>query len=199
MGIMLRAIRETDLDNIMHWRMAEEITRYMNTNPQLTLEGQKEWLASVRENPDVQYWLIEINGEGAGVISVNGLTRPDGRLGWAYYVGEKRLRSMRTALSLEMSLYDHALIDLRKQAVVSDVFTLNQGVIQLHLLCGCQITEEKKAHVWKEGVSYDVTFLEMTTERWQEIRKTKKYEKIVFPGLDCKNIRSMNEKHTQHE
>lgn len=181
MSVTLRDIREDDLENIMRWRMSEDVTRYMNTDPQLTLEGQRIWLASIRENPDVRYWLIEVGGEPAGVINLTGLTKPDGRIGWAYYVGEKRLRGIRTALALEMSMYDHALIALRKQAVYSDVFTLNAGVIQLHKLCGCEVAEECAGAVLKGGVRYDVTYMRMTAERWKSIREGKKYEKIAFP------------------
>ena len=180
MSVTLRAIREDDLEDIMRWRMDEDITRYMNTNPKLTLEGQKKWLASIRENPDVAYWLIEVEGEGAGVINLTGLTNPEGDLGWAYYMGEKRLRSIRTALALEMSMYDHVFDELHKRAVYGDIFTLNQGVIALHKLCGCEIVCEKKNHVCKEGVYYDVTFMRMTAEHWRELRGTKKYEKISF-------------------
>lgn len=180
MSVTLRPIREEDLEEIMRWRMSEEITRYMNTNPKLTLEGQRKWLDSVRQNPDARYWLIQVNGEDAGVINLTGLTKADGSLGWAYYVGEKRLRSLKTALALEMSMYDYALLELGKKAVYSDVFTLNGGVIQLHKLCGCEVVEEKKQAVLKEGIYYDVTYMRMTAERWQEIRKTKKYERILF-------------------
>jgi UDP-4-amino-4,6-dideoxy-N-acetyl-beta-L-altrosamine N-acetyltransferase len=180
MSVTLREIREADLENIMRWRMAEDITRYMNTNPKLTLEGQVRWLASIRQNPDVQYWMIEVDGEPAGVINLTGLTKPDGNLGWAYYVGEKRLRSIQTALALEMSMYDYALIELGKTAVYSDVFTLNAGVIQLHKLCGCEVVEEQKQAVLKEGIYYDVTYMRMSAERWREIRTDKKYEKIIF-------------------
>lgn len=181
--ITLRPIEERDLENIMRWRMDEDITRYMNTNPRLTLEGQKKWLASIRDNPDVEYWLIEVGGEAAGVINVIRLLDPEGNIGWAYYVGEKRLRSMKTALALEMSLYDYAFDRLHKKALYGDVFTLNKGVIQLHLLCGSEIVEEKKAYVCKEGVYYDVTFMRMTAERWNRIRDGKKYEKIEFPPV----------------
>ncbi len=178
--VTLRDIREDDLENIMRWRMDEEITRYMNTNPRLTLEGQKKWLAAIRENADVAYWLIEIGGEPAGVINLTGLQNPSGDLGWAYYVGEKRLRSMKTALSLEMSMYDYVFDVLGKQAVYGDVFTLNQGVIALHKLCGCEIVEEKKKHICKEGVFYDVTFMRMTAERWRQLRGQKRYDRIRF-------------------
>ena len=77
-------------------------------------------------------------------------------------------------------MYDYAFDALGKRAVYSDVFTLNKGVIQLHRLCGCEIVEEKKKHVCKEGIWYDVTYMRMTAENWFEIRHTKKYEKIAF-------------------
>ena len=150
-------------------------------DPKLTLEGQKKWFAKVQQDPDVSYWIIEIDGTAAGVINYTGLTNPTGDLGWAYYVGEKKLRSIQTALALEMSMYDHAFLDLGKNAVYSDVFTLNQGVIQLHKICGCEVVEEKKAHVVKNGAAYDVTYMRMTAEHWKGIRDSKKYEHIVFP------------------
>ena len=96
-------------------------------------------------------------------------------------MGEKKLRSIQAALALEMSMYDHAFLELGKNAVYSDVFTLNQGVIQLHKICGCEVVEEKKACVEKNGTAYDVTFMRMTADHWKEIRENKKYEHIVFP------------------
>ncbi len=180
MSVTLRAITEEDLGDIMRWRMDEEITKYMNTNPKLTLEGQKRWLNSIRENEDVKYWLIQVDQMPAGVINLTGLTNPDGKLGWAYYMGEKRLRSIQTALALEMNMYDYVFGRLNKRAVYGDIFTLNQGVIQLHRLCGCEVVEEKKNHVCKDGVYYDVTFMRMTKERWESIRSSKRYERIDF-------------------
>ena len=180
MSVTLREIRESDLEKIMNWRMAPDITRYMNTDPKLTLEGQQKWLEAIRVNQDVCYWMILVDGQEAGVINLTGLTREDRVLGWAYYVGEKKLRSLKTALSLEMSLYDYIFDVLRKEVLISDVFTLNKGVVQLHLLCGCEILEEKKAHICKGGEFYDVTYMRMTRERWQQVRGEKKYEQISF-------------------
>lgn len=176
----VRPIEERDLEDIMRWRMDPEITRYMNTDPRLTLEGQRKWFAGIQSSSDVRYWIIEVDGQGAGVINLTGLSRQDGVLGWAYYVGEKKLRSMKLALSLEMSLYDYIFDSLGKRALIGDIFTLNKGVIQLHLLCGSRIVEEKKQHVCKAGVWYDVTFMEMTAQLWQSIRASKRYERIMF-------------------
>lgn len=180
MAVTLRKIEDSDLENIMRWRMDPDITRYMNTDPKLTLEGQRKWLASIDCNPDVKYWLIEVDGQPAGVINLTGLTEVNGNLGWAYYMGEQKLRSMKTAISLEMSMYDYAFKVLGKNSVTGDIFSLNTGVIALHKLCGCEIIEEKKHHVCKNDVWYDVTFMRMTKTHWLEICDSKKYEKIDF-------------------
>jgi UDP-4-amino-4,6-dideoxy-N-acetyl-beta-L-altrosamine N-acetyltransferase len=180
MGFTLREIRENDLENIMRWRMDADITRYMNTNPKLTLEGQKKWFEAISADSDVFYRMIEVDGVPSGVINLTKLNAEDGNIGWAYYVGEKKQRSMKLALALEMNMYDYVFDTLRKNAVYSDVFTLNQGVIALHKLCGCEVVEEKKAHVCKEGIYYDVTFMRMTADNWKNIRPSKKYEKITF-------------------
>lgn len=180
MAVTLRKIQDSDLENIMRWRMAPDITRYMNTDPQLTLEGQRKWLASIEQNSDVKYWLIEVDGQPAGVINLTNLNAQDGNIGWAYYMGEQKLRSMQTAINLEMSMYDYALRELGKNSVTGDVFSLNKGVIALHKLCGCEIVEEKKHHVCKNDIWYDVTFTRMTRERWLTICDSKKFEKIDF-------------------
>ena len=178
--IILKDIQKEDLESIMNWRMMPEITQYMNTNPKLTMEGQLKWLDSIKNNSDVRYWLIEIDSEAAGVINLTGLDREDGVIGWAYYVGNLAKRSMKNALALEMSMYDYALLTLNKNAVISDVFTLNAGVIALHKICGCEVIEEKKAAVIKEGIAYDVTYMQMSAKTWKEIRSSKKYEQVNF-------------------
>ena len=182
--ISLRNIEKGDLEQIRLWRMDTDITRYMNTDPVITPEGQLRWFEKICRDTDVRYWMILVEGEPAGVINLTDLQAADGEIGWAYYVGEKRLRSMKLALALEMNMYDEALIRRKKAAVISDVFTLNQGVIALHKLCGCEILCEKKRAVEKNGISYDVTYMRMGRERWEQLRDSKKYEKFGFPEED---------------
>lgn len=55
------------------------------------------------------------------------------------------------------------------------------------MLCGCEIVEEKKQHILKDGVYYDVTFMCMTAERWREARLNKHYEKIRFESEGANN------------
>ncbi|MBP5223093.1 MAG: hypothetical protein J6Z35_08030 [Lachnospiraceae bacterium] len=53
--------------------MDPDITKYMNTNPKLTPEGQKIWFEKISNNPDVSYYMILVDGQEAGVLNLTGL------------------------------------------------------------------------------------------------------------------------------
>lgn len=180
MAITLRKIEERDLEMIMHWRMDPDITRYMNTNPQLTMEGQRKWLRHIETADTVQAWVIEQDGIPAGVIQLADIDWENKTSSWGYYVGEKQMRSLHLAVSLEMSLYDYVFDVLGLKELQGEVFSLNSAVIRLHLACGSHITEEIIGEVEKDGVCYDVTHLCITSDEWNQIRESKKYEKISY-------------------
>ncbi|MCR5796743.1 MAG: UDP-4-amino-4,6-dideoxy-N-acetyl-beta-L-altrosamine N-acetyltransferase [Eubacterium sp.] len=180
MNISLRDIRGDDLEMIMKWRMDPDITRYMNTNPKLTLEGQRKWLASLESNSKVKYWLIEKDLRPIGVINMADIDYDNKNSSWGYYIGEKDARSLKLAISLEMSLYDYVFDVLGFEELHNEVFSLNSGVVKLHLACGSHITKEVKDEVDKEGISYDITHISITSDEWNAIKLSKKYEKINF-------------------
>ena len=165
---------------IMNWRMSESVTRYLNTNPVLTLEGQKRWLDSLKHNEHARAWIVEADGTPAGLIQLTDIDWEKRSSSWGYYIGEVRLRSLSLAISLEMSLYDYVFDTLEFTELHNEVFALNEGVWKLHLACGDKITEVVKGEVQKEGVSYDIVHLSISREEWNQIRVKKRYEKINF-------------------
>lgn len=178
--VSVRRIQDADLENIMNWRMKPEVTRYMNTDPKLTLDGQRKWFVKLQSDETVDYWIIVIDGEPAGVINLADLDDPNGQVGWAYYIAVDHLKSFETAISLEMSLYDYVFDHLKKKSIIANVFSANKGVIALHKLCGCEFLEEKKEFIEKNGIKYDMTFQIMTVERWRTIREKMHYQKVKF-------------------
>lgn len=180
MATTLRLITEDDLEMIMNWRMSESVTRFMNTNPKLTLEGQKKWLASLEKNDRARNWVIEVDGNPAGLINLIDADWENGNTSWGYYIGEEKLRSLKLAISLEMSLYDYCFDILGFKEVHNEVFKLNEGVWKLHIACGNRIVKEVQGEVEKEGIAYDIVHLSIERDEWFELRKNKKYEKINF-------------------
>ena len=187
MGTTLRLITEDDLKMIMNWRMSESVTKFMNTNPQLTIEGQKKWLESLKKNNKARNWIVEVEGVPAGLINLADIDWENGNTSWGYYIGEEKLRSLRLAISLEMSLYDYCFDVLGFKEVRNEVFKLNEGVWKLHMACGCRVEKEIPGEVEKEGVLYDIVHLSIGREEWYKLRKNKKYEKINYDVFQDKS------------
>lgn len=177
--ISLRPIEYSDLEMIMNWRMDPEITRFMNTDPVLTMKGQKIWLENIRKNSDVRYDLIEIDGELSGVLNVSGLNNTEGILEWGYYIGNKEKRSFITAISLELSLYEYWFAKGIRE-IGGFVFRNNKGVIKLHKLCGCVEIPEKNKIVEKNGKEFESVYLSITREKWLSIKDKMRYIKVKF-------------------
>ena len=180
MSCQLRQICEDDLEMIMNWRMMPEITRYMNTDPKLTMQTQKKWFASLQTDNSSKYWMILIDEIPSGVINLSDLDLNAKTTSWAYYIAEKKGRSIETAISLEMSLYDYVFESLGLEEIHSEIFSLNKGVIKLHELCGCKKGKEEKEKVEKNGIKYDITHMSISRQEWFAYRKGKNYQKIDF-------------------
>ncbi|MFV0440864.1 MAG: hypothetical protein ACK5LV_06175 [Lachnospirales bacterium] len=63
----LKKIGYEDLENVMTWRMLPEVTKYMFSDPVLTVENQKKWLDNILHRTDVLYWIIYFDNTPIGV------------------------------------------------------------------------------------------------------------------------------------
>lgn len=178
MATILREIREDDLLMIMNWRMDPDITKFMSTDPKLTLEGQKKWLEKIRSSNNSLYRVVVVDDKPAGVINLADMDYDKKTTSWGYYIGEKSLRSLKLAISLELSLYEYVFDVLGFDEIQTPVFSMNDGVVKLHVACGEEIVEEVKGEVEKNGVKYDMTHLRMTKAKWDSIKDNKKFEHI---------------------
>ena len=96
-----RKLRIDDLEKVMHWRMSPHVTRYMNTDPILTLKGQKRWFEKLSSEMDIYYWIIYVGTIPCGVINFADIDTTNKRCSWGCYVAEKKLRSFDLAIALE--------------------------------------------------------------------------------------------------
>ncbi len=175
-----RPIEDGDLERIMVWRMSPEVSCFMNTDPVLTLEGQRRWLESIRQNPLVRYWLVEVDGQPAGVLNLADMDFAAKRSSWGYYIGELNLRSMKLAISLEASLYAYVFGELGFEELYGPVFRENWAVVRLHEMLGAEILEKEPREVVKNGVAHPLLHVRMLRSQWEKARQYYKYQPIVF-------------------
>jgi RimJ/RimL family protein N-acetyltransferase len=67
-GIVLRRLRQTDIELVRQWRNAGKISQFMEYRENITPEMQLEWFRSV-DNFENFYYIIEYQGSDIGLIN----------------------------------------------------------------------------------------------------------------------------------
>jgi len=176
-----RQLLLSDLETVMTFRMQPHVTKYMNTDPALTLDGQVSWYNKMKASGIFYYWAIEVESVPCGVINLGNVDLINMRSDWGYYIADKSLRSLHLCVSLEMSLYDFAFDVLGLNKVYGESFSINHAAVKMHELCGCETDGILRQHIFKDDKFYDVTVQSMLADRWRELRSSFDYEKIAFP------------------
>ncbi|UNL84776.1 UDP-4-amino-4,6-dideoxy-N-acetyl-beta-L-altrosamine N-acetyltransferase [Priestia koreensis] len=182
MVVKLRKIQEEDLEMIMDWRMSPEVTRYMYTDPILTIENQQKWLKKICENnSNEKYWIIEIeDGVDVGVLSVNNIDYNHKQASWAYYIGDIRARGKGLARILECNIYDYVFFELNMNKLWCEVFEFNEKVIEIHEKFGSRIEGKLMDHIFKNGEYFNVIRMGITRREWNAKRESYLYKPLTI-------------------
>ena len=158
-----RLIKPDDLEMIMDWRMRPEITRYMNTDPKLTIEGQKKWLQKIQQSETEWSWILEVEGVPAGVVSLGNY---DGnKVYTGVYIAVKEKRSLKLTLYLQWNLYRYAFEYLHVNKVCEEIFSENKAVNRMMDMCGSKREGVLRSHICKNGQYYDMVVRGILNER----------------------------------
>lgn len=173
-----RQVQEDDLEMIMNWRMLPEITKYMNTDPKLTLEGQKQWFEKIGKSDKDYYWILEVDGVAAGVVSLVGYDLNQIHTG--VYIAVKEKRSLKLTLYLQWNLYRYAFEYMGVHKVCEEVFFENKEVNRILDMCGSKREGVLRECVCKNGKFYDVVARGILRSEWEEIKEKRTFDIIPF-------------------
>lgn len=173
-----RRIREDDLEMIMNWRMMPEITKFMNTDPKLTLDGQKKWFQKINQSKTDFYWILEVDGVPSGVISLVDYNKQQVHTG--VYIAVKEKRSLKLTMYLQWNLYRFAFEHMKVHKVCEEVFSMNKAVNRILDMCGSKREGVLREHIFKNGEYFDVVVRGILRCEWEELKKKIQYDKIEF-------------------
>ncbi|MEW5922625.1 MAG: UDP-4-amino-4,6-dideoxy-N-acetyl-beta-L-altrosamine N-acetyltransferase [Candidatus Zixiibacteriota bacterium] len=168
--LKMRKIKINDLKLIMEWRMQPDVTKYMYTDPVLTIEGQRLWLQKISADESVRYWIINLDGVDIGVLNLVNIDNVNKRCAWAYYIGFTESRGKGLGRQLECNVYDYVFNKLGMEKLCCEVFAFNEKVVQIHEHFGSRREGYFRKHIQKNGEWYDVVAMAILKEEWVTIK-----------------------------
>jgi len=179
--IELKKINESDLEQIMHWRMKPSVTKFMNTDPHLTMEDQKKWFKSINESKTSRFWKIVADGVDIGVLGLIDIDYDNLRCCWQWYIGEEQYRGLGIAKQIQLNVYDYVFYNMNLHRLYNKILSVNKHVIQnVHEKCGYKVEGELIDHIYKNGQFYNMTIMGITKDMWESIKNKYSYDKIEF-------------------
>jgi hypothetical protein len=168
MKIRFRKIQSIDLENIMLWRMLPEVTLYMYTDPRLTLEDQKRWYKIIKSDQTKKYWIINVDNEDVGLVSIYNIDIVNRRCDWGYYLASEAIRGKGIARAVELNLHHYVFEILNMNKLCCEVFAWNDFVIGIHRKYGSSIEGKRRLHICKNGEFHDIVEMAILREDWEE-------------------------------
>jgi UDP-4-amino-4,6-dideoxy-N-acetyl-beta-L-altrosamine N-acetyltransferase len=168
--IRLRPIRDSDCDTIHGWRTLPEVADFMYTDHEITLDEHRRWFCRIRTDSSCIYQIIELDGEGVGVVYITGIDRKNRRCSWGFYLASPAVRGRGVGSFVEYSVLEHVFSTLGLNKLCCEVFTSNKAVIRMHESFGFRREGVYRQHIFKQGEFHEVVALAILAEEWKEKR-----------------------------
>lgn len=172
MSVGFRPLADNDRDRLLIWRNSPEVAAYMYTDRQIGREEHEAWFAAIPGDRKRAYWIIEIDGDAAGLANLYDIQTEHGRASWAFYLAEPSARGRGVGAYVEYRMLRHVFEHLGLNKLWCEVLVTNAGVIKLHRSFGFEQEALFRQHIRKGGEWLDVAGLGLLAQDWPERRET---------------------------
>ena len=178
MSRKFRKIREDDLEMIMNWRMRPDITKYMYTDPKLTIEEQRKWFQKISTEDDIFYWIFEDRGRAMGLVSLVDWDKENSIIHTGGYIAEKEGCSLQNIVNVNMNLYAYVFEVLEINKAAFEIMDNNKSQVQWMKRLGATQEGILRQAIKKKGIYYDLYLMCFLKEEWSTIISKNHFERI---------------------
>lgn len=167
MKLKFRSMMREDQETIMNWRTDPEVSKYMYTDFVPSIETQYRWFESVRNDPTRRDWVINVDDEDVGLLSIVKIDQKNKRCEWAYYLASPSIRGKGVGKNVELNVHFYVFETLGLNKLSCEVFTFNDLVIKIHEKYGSKIEGTRRQHVEKNGNYHDIVEMAILKDDWE--------------------------------
>jgi UDP-4-amino-4,6-dideoxy-N-acetyl-beta-L-altrosamine N-acetyltransferase len=170
--IELQDLRDDDLDRLYRWRREPEVDRWMSDVAFESEADHARWFADFRRDPDRRGWIIALDGEPAGFLSLSGLAGRHRRASWGWYIGDAQARGRGVGRAAQALGLDMAFDALGLAKVCAEVLADNDVALKAQAAAGFRREGYLRQHIIKDGRRRDVVLLGILADEWRARRRT---------------------------
>ena len=174
----LRQIREDDLEIIMTWRMSPEITKYMCSDPRLTMEDQKKWYERIKNEDNSFYWIYEYQNDPVGLVSLVGWDKGNSIIHSGAYIADHSARGLNNIIEMNMNHFAYAFEKIGVHRLAIEIMSNNIGQIRWVQRFGAIKEGVLRQAIQKNGEYYDLYLFSILSSEWPVIIRKIHFNRI---------------------
>ena len=106
MNIFLNKLNENDLELLRKWRMKENVTKYMLTDPKITMEQQVEWYNAISNDTSRIDLTINVDKTVVGHYYITNIDNNSKSCQVGFYIGDDKYRGKGIYTSVQIAMND---------------------------------------------------------------------------------------------
>ena len=165
-NLKFRKLEETDLETMRRWRMLPEVTKYLFTDPVLTVEDQKQWYEEMKEKGDSIYWIVNFENIDIGYATLFNINKRMGESG--VYIGEIDYRRKGLSKIILRKIVEYAFETLNLHKLYGCVLSENYPALISYLKNGWKVEGVLRDHIFKHDRFYDVYMVTLFRAEWMK-------------------------------
>lgn len=179
--VVLRAIEESDLNDINMWSNSPELWKWLGGwHFPYSKANTEKWIKSINNNDQVNQ-IFAIDTEDNGLIGTANIVNIDWKNKNAFHgmmLGEKETRGKGYALDTVMAVMRYAFDELGLQRLDGDLIAYNEVSLRFYTeKCGWEIEGTKKNWFYRQGRFHDKIIVGITKEQYKlHCEKTKYWD-----------------------
>ena len=158
MNIKLKKITVDDLELLRNWRMQENITKYMLTDPIITKESQLEWFNKINNDETRIDYVIVCDDVRIGYYGITNINYENSSCEIGFYIGENEYRGKGIFKIVQKQIEDKIFNDLGLNKIVINVLE-NNSIIEAYKRNGFTEDLNHKKQIFKHNTKYTLLYL----------------------------------------
>lgn len=158
MNVKLKKIDKDDLELLRNWRMQENVTKYMLTDPIITKESQLEWFNKINNDDSRIDYVIVCDDVRIGYYGITNINYENSSCEIGFYIGDNEYRGKGIFKIVQKQIENKIFNDLILSKIVINVLE-NNPIIDAYKRNGFIEDLNLKKQIFKNNTKYNLLYL----------------------------------------
>ena len=168
--VELRALAPDDRDRLLGWRNSPDVAAYMYTDHQISPDEHERWFAAIDGDVRRAFWVIDVDGEPAGLANLYDIDRENSRCAWAWYLADPSVRGRGIGGYVQYLVIEKVFGEFGLTELWCEVLESNGRARRLYQKFGFKEKARLRRRALKNGVMEDSLKLGLLADAWMLIR-----------------------------